>query len=56
VIYTGIAPDKLYNSIMVFGANEYYFRGMEPEKSFFFRIEAFNENGIGRSTEVIGAE
>ncbi|HOI47967.1 MAG TPA: family 43 glycosylhydrolase [Prolixibacteraceae bacterium] len=56
VIYTGIAPDKLYNSIMVFGANEYYFRGMEPEKSFFFRIEAFNENGIGRSTEVVSAE
>jgi len=28
-IYTGTAPDKLYNCIMVHTANEYYFKAMD---------------------------
>lgn len=55
-IYTGIAPDKLYNSIMVYGANEYYFSGMNKDTPYYFCIEAFNENGIGKRTAVIKAE
>ncbi|HEY0610100.1 MAG TPA: discoidin domain-containing protein, partial [Chitinophaga sp.] len=55
-IYTGIAPDKLYTSVMVYGANEYYFRAMDKDKPYYFCIEAFNENGIGKRTAVIKAE
>jgi hypothetical protein len=55
-IYTGIAPDKLYNNILVYGANEYYFTGMEKNRPYYFQIEAFNENGIGKRTRVIKVE
>jgi len=55
-IYTGIAPDKLYTSIMVLGKNEYYFSAMEKDKPYYFQIEAFNENGIGKRTPVMKVE
>jgi hypothetical protein len=50
-IYSGIAPDKMYNSVMVLGKNEYYFRAMDLDRPYYFQIEAFNENGIGKRTE-----
>lgn len=56
VIYTGTAPDKLYNSIMVYGNNEYYFSAMEKDQPYYFQIEAFNENGIGKRTTVLKVE
>jgi xylan 1,4-beta-xylosidase len=56
VIYTGTAPDKLYNSIMVYGNNEYYFSAMEKDQPYYFQIEAFNENGIGKRTTVVKVE
>ncbi|MBS1504216.1 MAG: xylosidase, partial [Bacteroidetes bacterium] len=52
-IYTGIAPDKLYNNIMVYGKNEYFFNGMDKDLPYYFQIEAFNENGISARTKVI---
>ncbi len=52
-IYTGTAPDKLYTSIMVYGTNEYYFSAMEKDQPYYFQIEAFNENGIGKRTAVV---
>lgn len=55
-IYTGIAPDKLYNCIMVHGANEYYFKGMDRELPYYFQIEAINENGVSKRTAVIKSE
>ncbi|MFA6440125.1 MAG: family 43 glycosylhydrolase [Bacteriovoracaceae bacterium] len=47
VIYWGVSPDKLYTSVMVYGENEYYCTAMDKEKTYYFQIEAFNENGIG---------
>lgn len=55
-IYAGIAPDKLYTSIMVYGSNEKYFLGMDKSLPYYFQIEAFNENGIGERTPVIKVE
>jgi len=55
-IWFGIAPDKLYNNIMVYGRNEYWFKGMDKDVPYFFQIEAFNENGIGPRTEIFKAE
>ncbi|MEY2902202.1 MAG: hypothetical protein RLY89_1308 [Bacteroidota bacterium] len=56
VIYTGTVPNKLYNSIMVYGNNEYYFSAMEKDQPYYFQIEAFNENGIGKRTTVVKVE
>jgi xylan 1,4-beta-xylosidase len=56
MIYTGIAPDKLYTSMMVLGANEYYFSAMEKDLPYYFQIEAFNESGIGKRTVVMKVE
>ncbi len=55
-IYFGAAPDKLYNSIQVYGANEYFFAGMTKDIPYYFQIEAFNESGIGKRTAVVKAE
>lgn len=55
-IYFGIAPDKLYNSVMVYGNNEYYLKAMDKNLPYYFQIEAFNENGIGERTPVEKAE
>ncbi len=52
VIYTGIAPDKLYTSVMVYGANEYYFNAMTKDQPYYFQIEAFNEGGVSARTPV----
>lgn len=55
-ISVGTDPDKLYNNIMVYGSNQYYFTGMDRDQTYYFRIEAFNENGIGPGSGVIKSE
>ena len=52
-IYTGIAPDKLYNCIMVHSANEYYFKAMDKLMPYYFCIESINENGVSARTKII---
>lgn len=54
VIYAGIAPDKLYTSVMVYGASEYTFRALDHHRTYYFEIEAFNENGISPRSAVVG--
>jgi hypothetical protein len=55
-IYMGLAPDKLYNCVMVYSNNEYYCKAMDKEKPYYFTIEAINENGVSASNKVIKAE
>lgn len=55
-IYFGTAPDKLYNSILVYDANEYWFKVMDREKPYYFSMETLNENGISVRTKVIKVE
>lgn len=55
-IYFGESPDKLYNSVMVYGANEYYLKALEKDKPCYYQVEAFNENGISKRTAVQKAE
>lgn len=45
-IYYGTAPDRLYNCVMVHDVNEYWFKAMDREKTYYFTIEAINENGV----------
>jgi hypothetical protein len=49
-IYAGIAPDKMYTAVQVYGRNEYYFRAMDLGRAYYFQIESFNEHGIGKRT------
>ena len=52
-IYTGTSPDKLYNCIMVYDANEYYDKAMDKEKAYYFTIEAINENGFHQEQKLL---
>ncbi len=56
VIYSGVAPDKMYTSVMVYGESEYYFRAMDRNRTYYFQIEAFNENGISSRTPAVKSE
>jgi hypothetical protein len=55
-IYFGTDPEKLYTSIMVHDANDYYYKGMDSKKTYYYRIEAINENGISASSKVLKVE
>lgn len=55
-IYFGTAPEKLYSCIMVHDANDYYYKGMDSKKTYYYRIEAINENGVSVSSKVIKSE
>ena len=52
-IYIGTDPDKLYNCIMVYNANEYWLKTLDREKPYHYAIEAVNENGIGARSTII---
>ena len=56
VIYFGKSPDKLYGSIMVYGKNDYFFTGMDRTDTYYFQIEAFNNNGVSKRTEISKSE
>ncbi len=50
-IYWGISPDKLYNNVMIYNDNQYYFKTMDRDRTYYFSIETFNENGISAKTK-----
>lgn len=52
-IYYGTAPDKLYNCVMVHDLNEYWFKAMDLQKTYYFTIEAINENGVSSRFPVV---
>ena len=56
VIYFGKSKDKLYNSIMVYNNNEYFFAGMDGPDTYYFQIEAFNGAGISKKSAIFKAE
>ncbi len=49
-IYYGTEPTKLYSSVMVHDMNEYWFKAMDRNKTYYFAIEAINENGVSERT------
>lgn len=52
-ILWGIAPDKLYNSWMIYNKNELLLKSLSTDQAYYFSIEAFNENGISAKTNII---
>lgn len=55
-LYYGTAPDKLYNCIMIHDFNEYWFKAMDLQKTYYFSIEAINENGVSQKSPVLKVE
>ena len=55
-IYYGTHPDKLYNSVMVHDNNEYWFKSMDSQKTYYFTVEAVNENGISERYDLLKVE
>ena len=55
-LYYGTAPDKLYSSIMIHDFNEYGFKAMDLKKTYYFTIEAINENGISEKIKTLKVE
>jgi hypothetical protein len=49
----GIAPDKLYNSWMVYDKNELLLKSLGADQAYYFAIEAFNENGVSSRSATI---
>lgn len=55
-ILWGIAPDKLYSSWMIYDENELELRSLTKGQSYYFTIEAFNENGVSERVKTIKIE
>lgn len=55
-IYYGTHPDKLYTCIMVHSNNEYWMKAMDSQKTYYYSIEAINENGVSARSKVYKAE
>jgi xylan 1,4-beta-xylosidase len=55
-IYMGTSPEKLYNCIMVYNTSEYWLKAMDREVPYYFCIEAINENGVSKLSEIIKSE
>ncbi|WP_455169995.1 family 43 glycosylhydrolase [Aegicerativicinus sediminis] len=52
----GIAPDKLYQSWLVYDKNELFIRCLDRDTPYYFSIESFNENGKSEKSEIIYVE
>ena len=52
-IYYGTHPEKLYSCIMVHSNNEYWMKSMDSQMTYYYQIEAINENGVSKRTAVI---
>lgn len=55
-VFWGIAPDKLYSSWLVYDKNSLEMRSLSVDQSYYFAVEAFNENGISERSKVVKAE
>lgn len=52
----GIAPDKLYSSWMVYGENSLELKSLNTDQTYYFAIEAFNENGVSERSKLVVVE
>ena len=55
-LYYGTEPGKLYSCIMIHDFNEYWFKAMDRNKTYYFSIEAINENGVSDRFKTIKVE
>lgn len=53
VIYWGIEEESLNLSAMIYGETGYELRALNTDQGYYYRMEAFNENGISERTEIM---
>ncbi len=52
----GIAPDKIYSSWQLYGETSLELKSLNTDQTYYFTIEAFNENGISERVKLIETE
>jgi xylan 1,4-beta-xylosidase len=52
-IYYGTHPDKLYTCLMVHANNEFWMKAMDLQKTYYYTIEAINENGVSERFKTV---
>ena len=52
----GIAPDKLYSSWLVYDKNGLELKSLNTDQSYYFALEAFNENGVSKRSKIVKVE
>lgn len=52
-ILWGIAPDKLYNSWLVYENDYLLLKSLSVNQQYYFSIESFNENGVSERTKPV---
>lgn len=53
VLYWGIAPAKLNNAVMIYDEATYALRALNKGQTYYYQVEAFNENGISEKSEIL---
>ncbi|MEC5145735.1 family 43 glycosylhydrolase [Chitinophaga sp. 212800010-3] len=53
VVWFGTEENKCYNSVMVYGRHDLQLNGLNKDVPYYFRIDAFNENGITRGIKIV---
>ncbi|MDT7829371.1 family 43 glycosylhydrolase [Pricia sp. S334] len=48
----GIAPDKLYSSWLIYGEESLQLKSLNTDQTYYFTVEAFNENGVSERNPV----
>lgn len=56
VIYWGIEKDKLNLSALLYDKDYYDLRALNADQSYYYQVEAFNENGISERSEILYTE
>lgn len=55
-VFWGIGPDKLYNTWLVYDKSELELKNLSKNQSYYFAVEPFNENGVGKKSAVVKVE
>jgi hypothetical protein len=53
IIRYGIEPDKLWNNYQVWNDNSWAVRSLVAGQTYYFRIDAYNENGVTEGANII---
>ncbi len=56
VLYWGISPDKLNLSVLLYDTPGYELRALNTDQTYYYQVEAFNENGISKKSDILSTD